>query len=67
MRTFTRISVALGLFAVVLAPVASFAHCEIPCGIYDDHARCNQFAELFADTLYVLLALEPSQTASLND
>ncbi len=37
-----------GLLAVVvllLAPQAGLAHCQIPCGIYDDHARVQAMLE----------------------
>lgn len=29
----------------LLSPVLSFAHCQIPCGIYDDHARVQSMLE----------------------
>jgi nickel superoxide dismutase len=29
----------------LLSPVFSFAHCQIPCGIYDDHARVQSMLE----------------------
>jgi nickel superoxide dismutase len=29
----------------LLSPVFSFAHCQIPCGIYDDHARVQLMLE----------------------
>ena len=29
----------VGLFWFCLLPVEASAHCEIPCGIYDDEAR----------------------------
>ena len=32
-----------GFFFV--SPQASFAHCQIPCGIYDDHARVQSMLE----------------------
>ncbi len=31
--------------AVLLVPRAAFAHCQIPCGIYDDHARIRAMLE----------------------
>ncbi|MDJ0870907.1 MAG: superoxide dismutase, Ni [Gammaproteobacteria bacterium] len=37
-----------GLLAVVvllLVPQAGLAHCQIPCGIYDDHARVQAMLE----------------------
>ncbi len=45
MQVLTRITVASLAAVLVLAPISSFAHCQIPCGIYDDHARYNQLAE----------------------
>ncbi|MEM8931675.1 MAG: superoxide dismutase [Ni] [Acidobacteriota bacterium] len=42
MRTDRRLALILALMGLVLAP-AAFAHCQIPCGIFDDDAR---FAEM---------------------
>jgi nickel superoxide dismutase len=36
--------VAVSLTLAALRP-AVLAHCEVPCGIYDDHARVNQMLE----------------------
>lgn len=33
------------LSLVFLFPVAASAHCQIPCGIYDDHARVSLMLE----------------------
>jgi nickel superoxide dismutase len=41
-------SVTVMLFAImgiVAFPVASMAHCQVPCGIYDDHARVKMMLE----------------------
>jgi len=38
-------SVALTVFVLHFAPQVSFAHCQIPCGIYDDHARVVSMLE----------------------
>lgn len=35
--------VALGL--TLLAATQAFAHCQVPCGIYDDHARVHAMEE----------------------
>jgi len=35
----------LGLFVLVCTVSVVWAHCEIPCGIYDDHARVHMIAE----------------------
>ena len=33
------------LLALLLVPVLASAHCEVPCGIYDDEARIAMLAE----------------------
>lgn len=33
------------VFAVLAVPQFSFAHCQVPCGIYDDHARVAAMLE----------------------
>ena len=41
-------AVAAGIAASVLLTLAqppALAHCEVPCGIYDDHARIDQMLE----------------------
>jgi len=35
----------VGLFCFVILLGTAFAHCEIPCGIYDDQARINMILE----------------------
>lgn len=41
-----RTTVVAVVIAVVLAPAAAaFAHCEIPCGIYDDEMRIRMMEE----------------------
>ena len=30
---------------VIMLPIKSWSHCEIPCGIYDDQARVNLISE----------------------
>jgi nickel superoxide dismutase len=35
----SRICVGLGICALVLIPLTAAAHCQIPCGIYDDSLR----------------------------
>jgi len=39
------ISMLFGLVAVFLCSSIIYAHCEIPCGIYDDELRIKQMAE----------------------
>lgn len=36
---------ALGLAAISFVPALAAAHCQIPCGIYDDHARIHEMRE----------------------
>ncbi len=38
----------VGLFCFVIFIGTAFAHCEIPCGIYDDQARINMILEHIA-------------------
>jgi nickel superoxide dismutase len=40
-RTIALLTVVLG----VLASANAWAHCEIPCGIYDDHMRIHMIEE----------------------
>ena len=35
----------LPLCALLLAPAVASAHCEVPCGIYDDEARIDMILE----------------------
>jgi len=48
-KSYTRILVMLlatATFAFTLgAPTAANAHCQVPCGIYDDHARVHAMLE----------------------
>jgi len=44
----SRITLQLSFFSLLVLltlPQVAFAHCEIPCGIYDDEARLNLMAE----------------------
>ncbi len=43
-QNLTMVSVAAVLFAM-FASASAFAHCEIPCGIYDDHLRVKLMYE----------------------
>ena len=38
----------VGLFCFVIFIGTAFAHCEVPCGIYDDQARINMILEHIA-------------------
>lgn len=35
----------LVLFSVIVLNQKAFAHCEVPCGIYDDHMRIHMMEE----------------------
>ncbi|MBW2064420.1 MAG: superoxide dismutase [Deltaproteobacteria bacterium] len=39
------LQVILVVSALILTASTAFAHCEIPCGIYDDEARINMIEE----------------------
>ena len=39
------ISTVVISFILFLAPLTASAHCQIPCGIYDDHARIKLMLE----------------------
>ncbi|MDG1688377.1 MAG: superoxide dismutase, Ni [Gammaproteobacteria bacterium] len=48
MRQELRTVFALAIFTLgtsVIFPVTLQAHCQVPCGIYDDHARVNAMLE----------------------
>ena len=45
MFTSKRILGLLAVTALLVAPALTYAHCEIPCGIYDDEARLDLMAE----------------------
>lgn len=42
--------VLFGIFSILLVASGAFAHCEIPCGIYDDQMRIQMLLE-HADTI----------------
>ena len=39
------ITLVVSLFALLMFTITAFAHCEIPCGIYDDEMRINMIGE----------------------
>lgn len=46
MKITTQILVTLKLFtAVLVVPQVASAHCQVPCGIFDDHARVHAMLE----------------------
>ena len=40
--------IIIGFFVTLFAAANALAHCEIPCGIYDDEMRINMIAEHIA-------------------
>ncbi len=38
-------SLLTGIFVMLGVSSSALAHCQIPCGIYDDHARVDQMLE----------------------
>ena len=44
MKRSRLVGIAAALFISLIASKA-FAHCQIPCGIYDDHARVTAMLE----------------------
>jgi nickel superoxide dismutase len=44
MKNLIKTFMALGVLLVTYSPI-SYSHCQIPCGIYDDHARVKTMLE----------------------
>ena len=44
MKTLKSLLILLTLLSVSL-PFAAFSHCQIPCGIYDDHAKVKEMLQ----------------------
>ena len=45
-RTTSRnIVVGMAALAAVFVASMAYSHCQVPCGIYDDHARFNEIGE----------------------
>jgi nickel superoxide dismutase len=40
-----RLGIGFALAGLTMVPIALPAHCQVPCGIYDDHARVMAMAE----------------------
>lgn len=60
-----KLLVAASFVAAVLAPVALRAHCQVPCGIYDDPAR---IAEMREDAVTISKAITSlGELAGKND
>jgi nickel superoxide dismutase len=49
MKSLLKATVALVLTALMFSPLA-YSHCQVPCGIYDDHARVKAMLEDAATT-----------------
>ena len=45
MKAASKLLVAAVAVTMLLAAPVAHAHCEIPCGIYDDRARTERMAE----------------------
>lgn len=46
MKTTTKLLLTLKLFTLaLLLPNSATAHCQVPCGIFDDHARVHAMLE----------------------
>ena len=56
MNVFLR--AAAVLFFGALLPTTAQAHCQVPCGIYDDHARVKSMLEDSATTRKAIFELE---------
>ena len=52
--------------AVFLYSTSSFAHCEVPCGIYDDKARTTEIAEHIATIEKAIKSIDKEKQAG-ND
>lgn len=44
-RITLSLAIASALTALLLAPATARAHCQVPCGIYDDHNRVHRMKE----------------------
>ncbi len=58
-------AVTVFLLVILLAPVTVSAHCQVPCGIYDDHARIHAMLE--DQSTIAKATLKISELASKND
>ena len=57
--------VTAALFVLFFSPSAAFAHCQIPCGIYDDQARVASMLEDAETTAKAARMIE--ELAAKND
>ena len=44
-KNLASISTFIAVLVVLFVPNVAFSHCQIPCGIYDDHARVKGMLE----------------------
>ena len=66
-----KLAMALVAVFIFLMPMASpvFAHCEIPCGIYDDETRCTMIAEhitTIEKSINQIVALSKEESLNYN-
>jgi nickel superoxide dismutase len=67
-RVRIHVSIACGLLLALAAP-AALAHCQIPCGIYDDEARFTEMREhvtTIAKSMKQITALGAAETTDWN-
>tara|TARA_Y100000389_G_scaffold201599_1_gene244717 strand:- start:4568 stop:5020 length:453 start_codon:yes stop_codon:yes gene_type:complete len=65
LKTFVVLLVSLAIYT----PIA-YSHCQIPCGIYDDHARVKSMLEDIATTrraVYMITELAKRSDAQSNN
>ena len=58
-----------GFFVLVLNTINVFAHCEIPCGIYDDPMRIQMINEhiiTIETSMHQIITLEKTATQNYN-
>jgi nickel superoxide dismutase len=63
-----RIFLGTVIFVLGLASLA-FAHCQVPCGIYDDHLRIHQMEEdiqTIEKSMTMILELSKAEEANYN-
>ncbi len=69
MNNLLKIFVVLIFSSIIYSPNA-YSHCQIPCGIYDDHARVKSMLEDVATTrraVYMITELTKKSDAQSNN
>jgi len=59
----------VGMICMAVLTGTVFAHCEIPCGIYDDQARINMILEHIATiekSMHQIRSIEKEKTPDFN-